>query len=205
MTVRFPDPNKAGGNGLLAIGGDLSPATLLAAYRQGIFPWFNRGDPIMWWSPDPRAILLPDAFHTSRRLARRIRQGRYRIAENTAFAEVMQGCADRSEGSWITPMMVTAYKRLHAMGHAASVEVWSGEELVGGLYGVQLGRAFFAESMFHRVTDASKMALAYLAKKAKREGWLFIDCQFLTPHLASLGVREVTRKDYLGLLDRAVR
>lgn len=202
--MRFPDPDSASGEGLLAVGGDLDVQTLLTAYRQGIFPWFNAGDPILWWNPDPRAVLFPDSFHASRRLIRRIRQGKYRMTENTAFAQVMRCCAERSEGSWITPAMQQAYERLHALGYAESYEVWLHQELVGGLYGVRLGAAFFAESMFHRAIDASKIALAHLVEKAKMQDWCFIDCQFLTPHLASLGARELPRSEFLRMLRQAI-
>jgi len=206
MSFEFPNPESADADGLLTIGGDLSPERLLAAYSSGIFPWFNEGDPILWWSPDPRMVLFPDEFHTSRRLARRMRQGRFRITYNAAFTDVMRGCAAPRQwesGTWITEEMIQAYARLFDLGHAQSIEVWMGDDLAGGSYGVQIGRAFFAESMFYRATDASKIALAHLVKRAKREGWLFIDCQFHTAHLASLGGREITRREYLKLLAEA--
>ncbi len=206
MGFEFPDPERAGADGLLAIGGDLSPETLLAAYTSGIFPWFNEGDPILWWSPDPRMVLFPDEFHASRRLARRMRQGRFRITHNAAFTDVMRGCAAPRQwesGTWITEEMIQAYVRLFDLGHAQSIEVWMGDDLAGGSYGVQIGRAFFAESMFSRETDASKVALAHLVQQARREGWLFIDCQFHTAHLASLGAREIPRREYLKLLAEA--
>jgi len=153
--ITFPDPEKADANGLLATGGDLAPETLIAAYRKGIFPWYEAGNPILWWSPDPRMLLFPDAFHCSRRLARRMRQGHFHISENTAFGDVMHACAVREEGTWITPGMIAAYTRLFELGHACSIEVWENDTLVGGLYGVNMGRAFFAESMFHTRTDVS--------------------------------------------------
>jgi len=199
--IEFPEPEKADANGLLATGGDLAPETLVAAYRKGIFPWYEAGGPILWWSPDPRMVLFPDDFHCSRRLARRMRQGRFRISENTAFGDVMRACTAREEGSWITPGMIAAYMRLFELGHARSVEVWEGDTLAGGLYGINMGRAFFAESMFHTRTDASKMVLAHLVEQA---GWLFIDCQFYTGHLASLGAIEIPRNEFLHLLDRAL-
>lgn len=204
MEIIFPDPELADENGLLAAGGDLAPETLLAAYRSGVFPWYQKTGEYLWWSPDPRMLLFPEEFHCSRRLERRMRQGRFRLGENETFRAVMQACAEREEGTWILPEMVGAYVRLFDLGHAQSVEVWEGDELVGGLYGVQLGRAFFAESMFSRRTDTSKIALALLADKARREGWLFIDCQFHTDHLASLGAREIPRTTFLGLLRRAL-
>jgi len=202
--IEFPDPEKADANGLLAAGGDLAPETLIAAYRKGIFPWYEADGPILWWSPDPRMVLFPDNFHCSRRLARRMRQGRFRISENTAFGDVMRACAARKEGSWITPGMITAYTRLFTLGYARSIEVWESDTLVGGLYGVSMEQAFFAESMFHTHTDASKMALAYLAEQAQQNGWIFIDCQFQTGHLASLGAIEIPRSEFLHLLGRAL-
>jgi len=194
--IVFPDPAQADSDGLLAAGGNLEPETLLSAYRCGIFPWYEQDGPILWWSPDPRMVLFPADFHCSRRLARRMRQGLFRITHNTAFAQVMQGCAARSEGTWIHPEMMQAYQTLFDSGHAASIEVWQQDELVGGLYGVSIGRVFFAESMFSRVTDASKAALAELAGM----GWLMIDCQFHTGHLASLGAAEIPREQFFGSL-----
>jgi len=199
--IEFPDPEKADANGLLATGGDLAPETLITAYRKGIFPWYEAGSPILWWSPDPRMVLFPDDFHCSRRLARRMRQGRFRISENTAFGDVMRACAEREEGSWITSGMIAAYTRLFTLGYARSIEVWESDVLVGGLYGVNMGRAFLAESMFHTRMDTSKMALAHLVEQA---GWLFIDCQFHTGHLASLGASEIPRSEFLYLLKRAL-
>jgi len=204
IMIEFPEPEKADANGLLATGGDLAPETLIAAYRKGIFPWYEAGGPILWWSPDPRMVLFPDDFHCSRRLARRMRQGRFRISENTAFGDVMRACTAREEGSWITPGMIAAYMRLFELGHARSIEVWEGDTLAGGLYGVSIGRAFFAESMFYNRTDASKMALAHLVKQAQGNGWKFIDCQFYTAHLASLGATEIPRSEFLCLLKRAL-
>jgi len=200
--IEFPDPEGADADGLLAAGGDLAPETLIAAYRKGIFPWYEAGGPILWWSPDPRMVLFPDAFHCSRRLTRRMRQKRFRISENEAFTKVMTACADRQEGTWITPEIIAAYTRLFELGHAQSIEVWDGRELIGGLYGVCLKRAFFAESMFHRRTDASKMALTRLAVLGQEKEWFFIDCQFHTGHLASLGAIEIPRTEFLHLLRR---
>lgn len=204
MIDPFPDPCNLPGDAPVAIGLDLSVGTLLAAYRKGIFPWYERDQPILWWSPDPRGVLFPERFHCSRRLARRIRQGVFRTTWNTAFQQVMEGCADRDEGTWIHPEMMEAYARLFREGYAHSVEVWLGDALVGGLYGVRLGGIFFAESMFHRETDASKIALFHLVEAAKREGWLLIDCQFLTPHLARLGACAIPRSTFMRILCRAL-
>lgn len=195
-TTIFPDPRFANRHGLLAAGRNLEPDTLLTAYRSGIFPWYEQGGPILWWSPDPRMVLFPSEFHCSRRLARRMRQGGLCLTRNKDFAGVMHACAEREEGTWIHPEMIEAYSRLFELGHAASIEVWRGEGLVGGLYGVKLGRVFFAESMFSRVSDASKMALAQLCS----QDWQMIDCQFHTDHLQSLGAVEIPRSDFLTRL-----
>jgi len=202
--IEFPDPGKADANGLLAAGGNLAPETLIAAYRKSIFPWYEAGGPILWWSPDPRMVLFPDDFYCSRRLARRMRKKSFRVSENEAFTEVITACTNRQEGTWITPEMIAAYTRLFELGHAQSIEIWNSEELVGGLYGVCLKRVFFAESMFHRRTDASKIALAHLASLGQEKGWFFIDCQFHTAHLASLGARTIPRREFLHLLERAL-
>lgn len=195
-------------NGLLAAGGDLAPPRLLDAYARGIFPWFGDGDPLLWWSPDPRMVLWLGELHISRSLRRTLRSGRYRVTLDQAFAAVVAGCAEPREeegGTWITPEMVEAYGTLAALGHAHSVEVWSRDgALAGGLYGVALGRMFFGESMFSRRPDASKVALASLA--AQLEGWGFelLDCQMSTAHLASLGAREIPRAEFLRHLRRLV-
>jgi len=202
--IEFPAPDLANEQGLLAIGGDLEAETLLAAYSRGIFPWYAEGQPILWWSPDPRMVLFPDEFHCSRRLARRLGQSRYRISFNEAFSPVIQACAriprKGEQGTWILPEMVAAYEHMHVLGHALSVEVWKGDDLIGGLYGVFHQGVFFAESMFSRKTDASKMALAGLVKRAAGQGWKLIDCQFHTEHLASLGAREISRQQFLELI-----
>lgn len=190
-------------NGLLAAGGDLSPERLLAAYRRGIFPWFNAGEPILWWSPDPRMVLFPEEFEPSRSLRRRLRRGDYEIRVDTAFTEVMQACAaprPGQRGTWITPPMMAAYTRLHRLGHAHSVETWIEGRLVGGLYGVAIGRVFFGESMFARVSDASKIAFAHLVAQLRAWGYGLIDCQMSTRHLASLGAREIPRSAFNALL-----
>ncbi len=186
-------------NGLLAAGGDLSVQRLLEAYRGGIFPWFSEGDPILWWSPDPRMVLFPSELKISRSLAKTLRRRRFRATADSAFAEVIQACrAPRpgQDGTWITAQMSAAYQQLHEAGHAHSVEVWLDEQLAGGLYGVALGRAFFGESMFARVTDASKVALVTLVRQLGRWRFGLIDCQMNTPHLASLGAREIPREDF---------
>jgi leucyl/phenylalanyl-tRNA--protein transferase len=200
--IRFPDPGTASPDGLLAIGGDLSMQTLLAAYEKGIFPWYDQpGGPVLWWSPDPRMVLFPDEFHISDRLARRIRQNRYKVTENKSFKKVIQACAEtRKDGTWIHPEMVDAYCRLSAAGYAHSIEVWESRRLVGGLYGVRLGRVLFAESMFSAVRDASKIALAHLVNWVRRERYRLIDCQLYSEHLASLGAREISRKAFLDIL-----
>lgn len=192
-------------NGLLAVGGDLSPGRLLEAYRQGIYPWFNPGEPILWWSPDPRMVLYPDAFKIARSLARRLKRPDYAIRVDTAFTQVMQGCAEPragQAGTWITPEMQAAYGRLHAAGYAHSVETWLDDRLVAGLYGVALGRAFFGESMFTRISDGSKLALAHLVLQLKRWGFGLIDCQMVTRHLASLGARPIARAEFRAQLER---
>ena len=204
--IEFPDPSEANREGLLAMGGNLEPETLMAAYSAGIFPWYSEGQPILWWSPDPRMVLFPEEFHCSRRLARRLRQPRFRFTFDECFAQVIRACAltprKDETGTWITGEMIAAYERLHQLGRAHSVEVWQGERLIGGLYGVLQAGIFFAESMFSRQTDGSKMAMARLVDMAIRRGWKLIDCQFQTPHLASLGAREISRSQFLDLLRR---
>ena len=196
--LAWPDPNLADEDeGLVAVGGDLSAGRLLSAYARGIFPWFEDDSVILWWSPEPRAILRYDDLHISRSLQRTIRKGDFSLRSDTDFAGVMDGCAERSEGTWITSEMRAAYLQLHYMGRAHSFEVWSGRELVGGLYGVQVGGLFAAESMFHRVTDASKIALVTAVRALHGSGFQLFDVQFRTPHLASLGVTLMPRKDYL--------
>lgn len=191
-------------DGLVAVGGDLRPERLLQAYRAGVFPWYDEGGPVCWWSPDPRAIFELDGLHISRRLARTTRSGRFRVTFNHDFAGVIRGCADRPEGTWITADMIAAYERLHRLGHAHSVEVWHGGELAGGLYGVALGGFFAGESMFHRKSDASKVALVYLVDRLRRRGFQLFDIQLLTEHTARLGAIEMPRKAYLARLQRAL-
>jgi leucyl/phenylalanyl-tRNA--protein transferase len=189
-------------NGLLAAGGDLTPQRLLAAYRQGIFPWYSTGEPILWWSPDPRMALFPDELRITRSLAKTLRNADYEVRLDTAFSAVIAACAatprEGQSGTWITAEMQSAYNRLHALGHAHSVETWHAGKLVGGLYGVAFGRVFCGESMFSHATDASKIALAHLCRFLAARGFGIIDCQMHTPHLASLGARPIPRAEYLA-------
>lgn len=189
-------------NGLLAAGGDLSVARLEAAYRHGIFPWYSAGDPILWWSPDPRALFTPDRFHVSRSLAKWRRQNRYQVTVDTAFAAVVDGCAARHDdgGTWIVPAMRQAYLDLHAAGIAHSIEVWFGDELVGGLFGSRIGRAAFGESMFSRAANASKFALAAILVDQAWGDIAFLDAQFSTEHLRRLGVQEYPRSLFIRWL-----
>jgi leucyl/phenylalanyl-tRNA---protein transferase len=194
-------------NGLLAAGGDLSPERLLAGYRHGIFPWFSEDDPILWWSPDPRMVLFPQELKISRSLAKTLRNRPHEIRVDHAFATVIAACAaprEGASGTWITERMCEAYERLHRLGVAHSVETWIDGDLAGGLYGVALGRVFFGESMFSRARDASKMALVALVERCRREGIEMIDCQMHTPHLESLGAREIPRREFSGLLRELV-
>jgi len=194
-------------NGLLAAGGDLSPERLLDAYRHGIFPWFSSGDPILWWSPDPRMVLFPDEIKISRSLSKTLRRGQYEIRTDSVFEQVMRACASPREGqngTWIQEEIVEAYVRLHHMGLAHSVETWMDNELVGGLYGVSLGHMFYGESMFSRKTDASKIALAHLATQLNHWHFGMIDCQMNTAHLASMGAREIPRAQFLTRLQELI-
>jgi leucyl/phenylalanyl-tRNA---protein transferase len=189
--------------GLLAAGGDLSPARLVAAYTRGIFPWYSPGQPVLWWSPDPRAVLFPEEFHCSRSLARTMRSGEFSVSDDRDFGAVIDGCAApraASPGTWITSDMRAAYLELHRLGHAHSIEVWRGGELAGGLYGVRRGEVFFGESMFSRARDASKVALAHLVSMCLRNSVAVIDCQLPSRHLASLGVRCIPRSQFESLL-----
>jgi len=206
----FPPVESALGdpNGLIAAGDDLSPERLVDAYARGIFPWFGDDDPVLWWSPDPRMVLQPRDLHVSRSLRRAIRSARYAVTLDAAFPHVVAGCAeprDAEGGTWITAGMAAAYNRLAALGFAHSVEVWAGDTLVGGLYGVALGRMFYAESMFSRRRDASKIALVYLVRQLERWGFELVDCQMFTTHLASLGAREISRTEFLQFVDRLAR
>jgi len=195
-------------SGLLAAGGDLRPQRLLAAYRRGIFPWYSPGQPILWWCPDPREVLWPAEFRRSRSLAKRERNAGFEVRENTAFASVIDACAAPRDadggGTWITTEMRDAYLELHRQGFAHSIETWFHDELVGGLYGVQLGAVFFGESMFSRDSDASKVALSGLVRRAATRGIEVIDCQMPTRHLGSLGSRPIPRSEFLALLARLI-
>ncbi len=202
----FPDPAQAldSPNGLLALGGDLSPGRLLAAYRRGIFPWYEDGQPIMWWSPDPRAILLPDELHISRSLRRTLRSGRYTVSADHDFGAVITACAKTRavQGTWITAEMRAAYRQLHELGHAHSIETWLGNRLVGGIYGIAIGQVFFGESMFSTETDASKVALVALVRQLTGRGFGLLDCQIETGHLNSLGSRLIARTEFLRTVGR---
>jgi leucyl/phenylalanyl-tRNA---protein transferase len=200
----FLDPELADEMGLVAIGGDLAPRRLLEAYCSGIFPWFDEGGPVLWWSPDPRAILEMDGLHISRRLARTLHSGKFHCTVDQAFSDVIRGCADREEGTWITSAMIAAYERLHQLGWAHSIEAWMGGELAGGVYGVAIRGLFAAESMFTRRTDGSKVALAYLMDHLRRIGVQLFDIQMVTRHTTSLGAIEIPRKEYLRRLKKAL-
>lgn len=193
----FPPVSNADADGLVAFGGDLSTERLLLAYDSGIFPWYDEGYLPLWWSPDPRALLFPGTLHVSRSLERTIRRGRFRVSLDAAFGDVIRACAERETGTWIIPEMIEAYERLHDLGHAHSVECWDGARLAGGLYGVQRGGLFAAESMFHRATDAGKVALVAAVRSFFAEGIELFDVQMTTPHLASLGAVEWTRRRYV--------
>ena len=209
----FPDPSLADPSGLLGVGGDLHTHRLLLAYRSGIFPWYSEYQPFLWWSPDPRLVLYPDELHVSRSLAKRMRRGDYRITADRDFESVILRCARTprpgQSGTWITRAMIDAYLELHSLGYAHSVEAWDGDDLVGGLYGVAIGRLFSGESMFARSPDASKVALVALVRQLDRWGFPMVDCQVHTDHLERFGAREIPRADYLeiisGLVDEEQR
>jgi leucyl/phenylalanyl-tRNA---protein transferase len=206
----FPPVSKAlrSPNGLLCAGADLSPGRLLDAYSKGIFPWFSEDDPILWWSPNPRMVLFPEELRVTRSLRKRVASDRFATRVDTAFERVMRECAAPREGqagTWIVPEMVAAYSRLHELGYAHSVESWRGDELAGGLYGLHLGNAFFGESMFSRETDASKVALVNLVARLKAAGVVLIDCQQNTRHLASLGAREIPRREFVQRLAESIQ
>jgi leucyl/phenylalanyl-tRNA--protein transferase len=206
----FPPTSRAlrSPNGLLCAGADLSPGRLLDAYARGIFPWYAQGEPVLWWSPHPRMVLFPDELKASRSLRKTVARGAFETRFDTAFAAVMAACAAPREpggGTWIVPEMVAAYVRLHELGFAHSVESWRDGRLAGGLYGILLGRVFFGESMFSRETDASKVALVKLVERLRGLGVRVIDCQQATPHLASLGAREIPRSDFVHLLAESIQ
>ena len=206
-SLTFPPLNKAlrEPNGLLAAGGDLRPERLVQAYRHGCFPWFQDGQPILWWSPDPRTVLLPDELHISRSLAKVLRQGRYQVTFDHAFAEVIRACAaprSYAAETWITSPMQNAYLELHKRGVAHSVEVWCGGELTGGLYGLAMGQLFFGESMFSRGDNASKVGFVSLVQHLKDWGFVLIDCQMQTDHLLSLGAQTISRAEFSRYLSQ---
>lgn len=205
--LAFPPPSEAEAGGLLAVGGDLGPERLLLAYASGIFPWYDR-PPVLWFSPDPRAVLPLGALRVPGRLLRTLRQGRFEVRLDAAFGAVIRGCAAAprpgQRGTWITGEMVAAYERLHALGFAHSCETWIDGELAGGVYGVSLGRAFFGESMFHRRRDASKIALVALAWCLEAWGFTLFDCQLPSPHLERFGARAIPRERFLAELDLAL-
>ncbi|MHA6493055.1 leucyl/phenylalanyl-tRNA--protein transferase [Pseudomonas borbori] len=206
-SLDFPSLDKAlrEPNGLLAAGGDLKPERLIQAYRHGCFPWYQDGQPLLWWSPDPRTVLFPDELHTSRSLQKTLRQGHYRVSFDQAFAAVIQACAaprDYADGTWITTPMQQAYLQLHERGVAHSVEVWNNDELVGGLYGLAIGRLFFGESMFSRADNASKVGFVTLVERLKTWRFVLIDCQMPTQHLHSFGARPISRDAFADYLRR---
>jgi leucyl/phenylalanyl-tRNA---protein transferase len=209
-SYRFPPPENAltEPNGLLAVGGDLSPKRLVHAYRQGIFPWYEDSQPILWWTPSPRTVLFPANIKISRSLKKRLRRDDYRIYCDRAFAEVVQSCANAprkgQNGTWITHPMLEAYTQLNAMGIAHSIEVWSNDKLVGGLYGLAIGKVFFGESMFSRQNDASKLALVYLCQQLQAWEFALIDCQVSNPHLVSLGAEEISREQFTSILEQNI-
>ncbi len=203
--INFPPVELARDDGLLALGGDLSVPRLLTAYRRGIFPWYNKGEPILWWSPNPRLVLFPSELHVPKRLKRIIRQGRFHVTFNKDFKAVIQGCATipraRAEGTWITSEMMEAYQRLHDLGYAVSVEAWDDEGLAGGLYGVLIGKVFFGESMFSRRSNSSKVAFVHFVREFGKRGLELIDCQVETGHLRRFGARLIPRSRFIKLLE----
>ena len=210
---QFPNPDRAllEPDGLLAAGGNLKPATILNAYREGIFPWYGEDDPILWWSPCTRCVLYPQKFHQSRSLGRALRRQNYKVTTNNAFAEVIRACSaprdsapdESADSTWITPEMIEAYGELHRQGYAHSVEVWWDEELAGGLYGLSIGPFFCGESMFSKRPNVSKIAMAHLCRWALDSGLQLIDCQLVNPHLLTLGAEAMERKHFLSLLRRS--
>lgn len=203
--VPWVPPEQADEDGFVGLGGNLEPPCLLRAYSEGVFPWFNEGDPILWWSPNPRAIFDIEHFEVSRRMQRTLRSGKFQITYNKEFPQVIRGCAVRSEGTWITQAMIDAYERLHELGHVHSVESWQDGELAGGLYGVAIGAFFAAESMFFRRSDGSKAALVGLVDRLRERGYELFDTQFLTGHTRSLGAIEIPRTEYLRRLRAAIQ
>lgn len=205
QSLEFPAPELATPEGILAVGGDLSPARLLEAYAGGIFPWFNEGDPILWWSPDPRFVLFPDELVVSKSMRPYFNQKKFQVTFDKDFEGVMRGCQQsnrngQSGDTWITEDMIQAYVQVHKLGYAHSVEVWQDGNLVGGLYGISLGKIFFGESMFARVSNASKFGFITLVQKLREKGFTLIDCQQQTQHLGSLGAKPISRKSFLNYL-----
>jgi len=205
----FPNPDYAENEGILALGGDLSVERLLLAYSNGIFPWYVKDEPIMWWSPDPRCVLFTEKFKLSKSLRLLIQKGTFEVRIDTCFRKVIKNCADairkEGEGTWITAEMQKAYIKLHKAGYAHSIEIFLNHQLVGGLYGVSLGKAFFGESMFHHESNASKIAMYYLVQLAKKYKFDFIDNQMTTSHLMSLGAEEISRNTYLKMLNKSLK
>lgn len=206
----FPDPANAerDPDGLLAVGGDLSPTRLLNAYRRGIFPWFGELDPILWWSPDPRMVLFPEKLIINRSLKKTLRKAPFRITFDLAFEQVIHACAaprPNEPGTWLSDEMIHSYTQLHQQGVAHSAEAWQDDELVGGLYGIALGRVFFGESMFSKVSNASKIAFTALVERLREAGYVLIDCQVYTSHLESLGAELIPRSEFQTWVDKGVR
>ncbi|MBC7886672.1 MAG: leucyl/phenylalanyl-tRNA--protein transferase [Ferruginibacter sp.] len=202
--IKFPPVELANEEGILAIGGDLGAERLLMAYRSGIFPWYSEGEPILWWSPDPRFVLLPNRLKVSKSMQTVLNNGKFRFTINRAFSQVIQNCKTvyrkEQEGTWISPAIQNAYTQLHELGHAHSAEAWLNGELVGGLYGIRIGKVFFGESMFSKISNASKFAFIKYVRQLQKEGVVMIDCQVFTHHLESLGAAMITRKKFMTLL-----
>lgn len=204
--VPWIEPRLGEPEGLIGVGGDLSPDLLLRAYSEGVFPWFSEGDPVLWWSPNPRAIIELDELHVPRRLARTIRSGKFTVTVNRCFETVMRACGqNRPEGTWVTNEMVRGYTALHRSGFAHSLEVWCGNQLAGGIYGVAIGGLFAGESMFHRVTDASKVALVKLVERLRDRGFVLFDVQMTTEHTRRMGAKTISRDAYLRRVAEAVQ
>ncbi len=206
----FPDPEQARStrNGLIAIGGDLSPARLIQAYKQGIFPWYGQGDPILWWSPDPRTVLMPDKIHLSRRLKRTLKQAEFTLTIDHCFNAVTAACAApraKEKDTWLLPEMRRAYQDLHQTGVAHSFELWQQDTLVGGLYGVAIGKMFFGESMFSHVANASKIVMAYVCQFLQKHQFPLLDCQVYNPHLIRMGAQEIPRRQFLSSVQKATK
>ncbi len=208
--IYFPNVESATKEGILAVGGDLSEERLLLAYKSGIFPWYSDDEPIIWWTPNPRFVLFPTELKVSKSMQQLLNKNAFDVTYNQVFVQVMQACAaakrnyqtEDEQGTWITDDMIEAYYNLHKKGFATSVEVWENDELVGGLYGVQIGKCFFGESMFHTKSNASKYGFISLVKKLQEENFAIIDCQVYTPHLESLGAKHIERKDFISILEK---